>query len=294
MKINTWDGKELFLNIWNDVENPKGVVHIIHGMVEYGARYEDLAKYLNGLGYVVIAPDHRGHGVTGFQYGYPGYFSENDGWMNVVKDNLKIYDDYKNVGKYFFIGHSMGSFLLRTIICSADIQADGYIFSGSGNPKASQMKIGLFLANIIKKISGDKKKSKFMNDMMFKGFNDRFAPNRSEFDWLSRDNNQVDLYEKSPWCGFVPTAAFFCDFLAGILRLYDLEKSCTDKGVSKLWLFGENDPVSGYGKDLLSIKEKYLSNSEFIIYPEMRHEILNEIGREKVFKDIGNFIMRGE
>lgn len=294
MIIKSWDGIDLNLNIWDEVENPKGLVHIIHGMAEYGARYEEFANYLNGLGYVVIAPDHRGHGVSGFEYGCPGYFGEKDGWMSVIKDNLKIYENYKDAGDYYFIGHSMGSFILRTIMNLYKLDVSGYIFSGSGNPKASQIKAGLFTAKLIRKIGGDKKESKFLNDMMFKGFNERFAPNRTAFDWLSRDKEQVELYDNSPWCGFVPTAGFFCDFLGGILSLYDLEKSYKDDGKAKLWLFGGDDPVSSCATDASLIKEKYSSNSEFIVYEKMRHEILNDIERERVYKDIGDFIKRGE
>lgn len=295
MDVISQDGEKLYLNVWDSLESEaKGVVQIIHGMAEYGQRYELFAKKLNELGYKVIALDHRGHGVTGFKYGVPGYFSDKDGWNKVVEDNYIVYEKFKGDYPYFMIGHSMGSFILRTIVNIYNVDVEGCIFSGSGNPSGIQISMGNLFSSFLKCFSSPKKESRIMNKIMFLGFNKGFENYKDEFAWLSKDKFEVKKYVEDPWCGFVPTLGFFDDFLNGIIKLYDLERELECSKYKMLWVFGSEDPVSRKGKDIIKLKKKYgFKNSKYKIYKDSRHEVLMDLLKDDVFEDIKLFLSEG-
>ena len=87
MRFKSFDGKEIYVHEWTDVKNPRGVVQIVHGMAEHGARYGTYAAFLNEHGYAVVADDHRGHGLT--DEATPGY-CDGDMFNDVVRDEAGI------------------------------------------------------------------------------------------------------------------------------------------------------------------------------------------------------------
>lgn len=130
-----------------------------------------------------------------------------------------------------------------------------------------------------------------MDKLSFGSYNRAFPDNRTKFDWLSRDEKQVDRYIEDPYCGGIFTSSFFYDFLRGlkmITRRKNLE--AVPKNLPIYIFSGSMDPVGGFGKGVEKLKEMYethgLKEVSLVLYPEGRHEMLNEINRDEVIEDI--------
>ncbi|WP_442604091.1 alpha/beta hydrolase [Paenibacillus sp. KN14-4R] len=287
---------DIFVYCWKpeaEVE-PRGVVQIAHGMAEHAYRYKELAKQLTAAGYFVFANDHRGHGRTALSpddYGYIGY----DGfyWMvhNLGQLSELIRDRHKDL-PLILMGHSMGSFMVQKYMYTYPENVDAFILSGTNGKQSSlQLSLGIMLARMQSKRKGERHRSLLMNSLSFGSFNRSFKPNRTEFDWLSRDEEIVDQYIDDPMTGSVFTAAFFRDFLSTLKELHkrkNMDRIPRDKPV---YIFaGDKDPVGGNGKGILDLVARYnklgLTNFSYKLYPEARHETLNEINREEVMKDL--------
>lgn len=143
MKLKATDGLDLHLHIWDEVENPVGVVQIVHGMAEHGARYGVFAERLNEAGYIVVADDHRGFGKSAIDESYLGHLDGETGFQDMIKDEVVVRTYLKETYpglSYFIFAHSMGSFVIRTFM--AQHQVDGVILSGSGLQPIPLLKMG--------------------------------------------------------------------------------------------------------------------------------------------------------
>jgi len=196
-----------------------------------------------------------------------------------------------HVNPLFLLGHSMGSFLSRHYSMHYANNLSGLILSGTGGDPGIVGEIGLFIAKIDAKLNGKKAKSEIMNKLSFGTFNSAFRPNRTDYDWLSRDNAEVDKYIKDPWCGAVFTAGFFCDMLKGINYINKKENIEKITKTLPIYIFsGAKDPVGANTKGVVqvynSLKKAGIADVEVKFYEDGRHEMLNEINREEVFKDV--------
>jgi len=289
------EGLDIFVYKWTpDDGKVKACIQIAHGMAEHAARYERFAQGLTAAGFVVYANDHRGHGKTAGSLEKAGIYGEKDGFRLVVENMYQLTGIIKKENPnapVFLFGHSMGSFLSQGYLSLYGNELKGSILSGSAGPGGALVSIGHFIATIISLISGRNAKSKLLDSMSFGAFNNAFKPNRTAFDWLSRDNVEVDKYINDPWCGFICTAGFFADLTAGLLWIHN---SATMKQIPKslpvYFVAGAKDPVGAETKsisDLISIyKKNGLTDVTQKFYHEARHEILNETNREEVTKDI--------
>ncbi len=295
-QLKAQDGKQIHVYEWlpDDPAEVKACVQIAHGMAEHAKRYEDFALFLNKNGFAVYANDHRGHGKTAGSVENLGYFAEEKGFEKVVEDMRvltgKIQSEFP--GKpVFLLGHSMGSFLSRSYAIEDASKINGLILSGTTGDPGLLGKVGVMLSNLISNIYGDKSPTPLMTKLSFGAYNKQFKPNRTEFDWLSRDEEQVDKYVNDPYCGTVFTAGFYRDMLGGLL--YVNQKPAIAKmrkDLPVLLVAGDKDPVSENGKRVKEVFEKMKSagvhNVELKLYPDARHEILNEINKEEVYNDI--------
>lgn len=258
------------------------VVQIAHGMAEHLERYEAFAEELCKNGIAVYINDHLGHGKSVKNEAELGYFGKKDGWKNFVEDCRKLTEIAKNEnpGKpVFFFGHSMGSFVARAYSLKYANEIKGAVFCGTSGPNPAS-DIGAALAGLIGKIKGDHHRSKLIDKIAFGAYNSKFEK-RTAFDWLSRDNEQVDKYIADELCGFLFTTNGYRDLME---LLGFVSKESWFEGLSKelpvLVISGAMDPVGEYGKginkvcDMLAQKGK--KNVEKILYPNARHEILNE------------------
>jgi alpha-beta hydrolase superfamily lysophospholipase len=290
------EGTEIYTYKWIPDESVsiKGVVQIAHGMAETAARYERFAGMLTDNGYVVYINDHRGHGKTAKKVENLGILAEESGFKWLVEDVHKLTEIIEKENPslpIFLFGHSMGSFITQKYIMLYGKRLKGAILSGSNGKQGMMLNLGLFVAKGEIKKHGRNAKSLKLNKMSFGSFNNAFKPNRTEFDWLSRDNVEVDKYIKDPFCGSLFTAGFFYDFLNGLKEIENKENLMLVPKEIPIYIFsGDKDPVgkAGKGVDKLinSYKKCEVKDLTYKLYKDGRHEMLNEVNREEVMCDV--------
>ncbi len=289
------DGVQIFVRKWAD-ENlqPKAALQIAHGMGEHCARYDHFAEFMVNAGFVVYANDHRGHGETAKTEEELGFFAQEDGWKKVIEDahdlSLKIKEEYPNI-PLFILGHSMGSFIARHLAAKYSNDYKGAIFSGTTGDPGTIASIGKVIGKLFAAFQGKAHKNKFLHDTGFAKFNNPFKPNRTDFDWLSRDEKIVDAYAADPKCGMTMAIGFILDLTDGLNYINTqqaFEQTSADLPI--LLISGEKDPVSDGGKGVKEVYDKFkqrgIKDLKMKLYPECRHEILNELNKEEIYSDI--------
>ena len=282
---------------WEPEGTVKGIVQIIHGIAEYAARYDDFARYLNSLGYLVVAEDHMGHGKSGDEECIQGYFY--GGWFSAVRDSVQlmnnIQEEFPGVPYYVF-GHSMGSFMARTILIQyPQCRLDGAMICGTGWMPGAVLKAGHTIAKILCRSGKDIKPNPTLHNLMFGSYNKRIDHPRTDFDWLNRDRAQVDRYINDPLCGFMETAGLAKAMLEGIIYIQKSEHlKQMNKNVPVYFISGGDDPVGDYGAGVRKAEEKFrncgMITVDSRIFPLCRHEILNEINRDEVYRCVGDWL----
>jgi alpha-beta hydrolase superfamily lysophospholipase len=285
----------LFVHKWMPDQNVKvkGIVQIAHGMAETAARYQRFANTLTNEGFIVYANDHRGHGKTAGKVSKLGDLGD-DGFNSMVENmhglNQIIRFDNPSLS-IFLLGHSMGSFLLQRYICLYGSELKGAILSGSCGKQGVIIDIARLIAKMeIRKI-GRSGKSNKLDKLSFGSYNKFFDANRTDFDWLSRDDKEVDKYIEDPFCGTVFTAGFFYDFLGGINSIADNRQIKRVPKDLPIYIFsGDKDPVGKNGKGVQKLfktyKEHGIVDLTYKLYKDGRHEMLNEINKEEVNSDV--------
>lgn len=286
---------DVYARMWLPEGEPKAIMQIAHGMAEHGERYEAFAKYLCEKGFAVLVDDHVGHGKSVKSDADLGYFGENGGWDAFVEDERALTEIIKNEypdTPVVFFGHSMGSFIAREYIrrYGKDERIKAAVICGtSGKNPASG--IAIRLAGAIAKAKGSRHRSKFINSIAFGTYNGRIKNARTAFDWLTRDEKIVDEYIADKYCGFLFTAAGYKDLFTVLDTVSGKEwYSGVANELPLMIIAGEEDPVGAYGKGIKQVYNDLMQSGQkdvtLKLYPEMRHEILNEFGKEKVFEDV--------
>lgn len=280
--------------------SPDMILQIVHGMAEYAECYHGFAEYMAEKNIVVAAEDHLGHGKSVQDGGVQGYFAKQDPATVVVRDvhRLKkmIQEQYPGV-PYFILGHSMGSFILRNYLCRYGKGIDGAIIAGTGNQPLGLVSFGKGLARFLALFQGWNHKSALCNSIAFASNNKRIENPRTIFDWLTRDTERIDQYMADPKCGFTFTLNGFYTLFDLVSRLHreeNLEKM--PKSLPVLIASGTDDPVGKYGKWPEEVYRTFrrlgLQRTELKLYEGSRHEILNELGKEKAYLDIYDWLKR--
>ncbi|MBN1251387.1 MAG: lysophospholipase [Bacteroidales bacterium] len=297
-KITTSENIEIHVFEWLPETEIKAVLQISHGMAEHAERYANLAEFLTNNGFAVYANDHRGHGKTAGTVENLGFFAENNGWDLVMQDMHKLTQEIakRNSEKPIFLfGHSMGSFLSRYYITQYAVDIKGVIISGTGGHPGLLGQVGLFLTKMLILFNGKRSPSPLMTKLSFGEFNKPFKPNRTEFDWLSRDKAQVDKYIADPFCGTIFSLGFFKDMLSGLLYVSAQESiNKIDKNLPIYLFSGANDPVGVNGKGVNEVYNKFknagINDVSIKLYENARHEMLNETNKDEVYTDILNWM----
>ena len=282
------------LAVWDEVEGEiKGVVQILHGMVEHIKRYDEFARFLNAHGYVVLGDDHRAHGVTA--QGSLGVVPDGDCFADTVEDAILI-------GKYaretykaplLVFGHSYGSFLTQRYIQKCG-EMKAVVLCGSACMDIPDVKAGLCVAKMQAALFGEKKKANLIRKMSFGPYNNAFKEEKKENAWLTRDDVRREAYNADPMCNYTMSIGFYPSFFSALSKLYSPEAlSGISKDLPVFIISGDRDPVGGMGKLINRLYEVYkdngLSHVEVKLYPEARHELLNELCREEVMSDVLTF-----
>lgn len=286
---------KLHVRVWEPEGRPKAVLQIVHGMAEHIDRYDDFAGFFVRNGILVVGADIASHGKSRESGGAKGYFGEKDGWSKLVEDIRALYRAIKQVYDdvpYFLFGHSMGSFLVRTYAARHGDDMDGFILCGTaGNNPA--LPVAKFIAKAEIKNKGATAQSKALNELSFGAYNKVFRPNRTEFDWLSVNEANVDGYVADEECGYVFTAGGFSDLFDGLAEIgaKDWAKKVPIKPM--LLIAGALDPVGAMGKGPREVEKSLAATGhdvKLILYEGMRHEVHNENGKEQVYADILSFL----
>jgi alpha-beta hydrolase superfamily lysophospholipase len=294
-RLTTADGVALFVRRWEpEVQPPKAVVHITHGMAEHSARYARVAAELTAAGYAVYAHDQRGHGETAVAPGDFGYFADHDGWTRLTDDLQLLRDriatDHPNL-PLFMLGHSMGSLVLRTYLIRHAAGLAGVIISGTSGGAAWLSAVGELLAKGLRTVHGARGHSDLLTFLTFGPFNMRFKPNRTDFDWLSRDASEVDKYVADRMCGFGFTVQGFVDLYSGVLLIEaDDAVAHMPKDLPIYVYSGDQDPVGGQTRGVRTYIDRLqragMTDVTYKFYPGARHEMLNEENRAEVQRDL--------
>lgn len=290
------NGDELVGTKWI-CDHPIGNVVIITGMEEHAARYDDFATFLNNNGYNCFAVDHYGQGENG-----------KDGKLGLAPHSafskqVRNTDDIVKMCKKsklptIIFGHSMGSFVLQDYIQRFSKKVDKVIICGSNGPNnAIGFKFAYGLSKLIVPENKRDTKANFFNKLIFGGYNKKFKHPRTEFDWLSVNEENVDKYIADPFCGYGSSNGFIREFMKGGSRLYKskfLKKISPD--INILIVSGKDDPVGAFGKGPKKLYQMYkkigVKNVDLKLYEGMRHEILNETDKMTVYNDILSFIKK--
>lgn len=274
----------------------RAVVIIHHGMAEHINRYADYVKHLTDMGYAVFMHDMANHGKSNQKIELLGYFGENDGYKNLVKDLKTVYDLAKKEfpdKKIIMFGHSMGSFIVRCFDCAYPGASDASVYMGTGgsNPAAG---MGKAISNLIASIKGSTYKSKMLDKITFGSFNKK-TDKKTSFDWLTRDSAIVQKYIDDDYCGFLFTVKGMNDLVN--LNVWANSAECYNtvkKDLPILLVAGADDPVGAYSKGINEVADKMKSsghtNVTVKLFPGCRHEVLNETNRQEVYEGIDAFL----
>ncbi|WP_214483484.1 alpha/beta hydrolase [Bacillus sp. SM2101] len=296
------DSEQIYAKKWIPElsEYRRGIVQIAHGMAEHIGRYDKFAQALVNEGYIVYGNDHRGHGQTANNEEDIGYFADRNGFDLVVEDMFYLTNLIKEQHEQlpiFLFGHSMGSFLSRRFIQLHGEEITGVILSGTGGDPGILGKIGARLAKSEMTRKGLRHRSKRLDKLSFGSYNKSFKPTRTDFDWLSRDQQEVDKYVDDALCGGVFTSSFFYDLLTGLEVIHRKDNILKIRKDLPIYLFsGAKDPVGNFSKGVSKVYEAYkaagIEDVTYKLYKDGRHEMLNETNRDEVYEDIITWLIK--
>jgi len=289
------DGKTTIHAVeWLPEGEPRAVLQIVHGVSEHILRYAPFAEYLTARGFAVVGHDHLGHGTSVAPDAPRLYFGPKGSWEWVVQDIETLRQTSRERLPdlpYFLLGHSMGSFLARTHLIRYPSTTDGAVIMGTGQMAPALIAGGRAVAAIESLRVGEEHGSPLVQSLSFKTYNKIFAPNRTGFDWLSVNEENVDSYISHPLCGGNPSIGLFREMLWGMNYIAKPEHlKQMDRNTPILFISGGMDPVGDLGKGVERAYESFraagVQDVSLKLYPGLRHEILNETERETVYEDV--------
>lgn len=293
------DGSELAVRTTVPPVPARGIVQILHGMAEHAARYDALAARLAQAGFVVVAHDQRGHGDTS-----PtslGHLADDHGWRLLVDDAARVGAQARAEHPglpLVVLGHSMGSVVARTLVQEHPTAADALVLSGTvADPGHVRRLGGLLLARVISRVGGPARPSRLLDRLLNGPFSRRFQPSRTEFDWLSRDESQVDAYIADPRCGFVCSAQFYVDLLTGLGLARRRSRTSAVRRTMPIHIVGgDEDPVGNDGVAVSALSADYrrvgVREVTTRLYRGARHEVFNETCADEVATDLVDWLDR--
>lgn len=288
--LQTHTGAEIALRAGLAKGNAKGVVQFSHGAAEHAGRYQQFAEILNGAGFHFFAHDHRGHGKTRVP-GLDAHQFGDDGWDLVIEDMDAV---HRHIDTLFeplpriVMGHSMGSVAALEFTLRNPDRVDALALLGpvlAKNPLVPVLRLLLRIEALMKSPAST---SGLFQSLGWDPLNKSLEPARTPYDWLSRDTAQVDAYMADPDCGWAPTVNFAGEMMRGVSATYDDARfKALKPSMPVLLMSGSNDPSTEFGKSVPELEARFIKagvNSVMAkVFPEMRHELHNEIDRDHVF-----------
>ncbi len=281
---------------WIPEKNYKGIIQIVHGMVEFIDRYDEFARFLAEKGFLVIGHDHLGHGDSINSVDDYGYFG-NKPFELLLSDIHKLREMFQDDKPYIILGHSMGSFLLRSYLSIDGDNLDGAIIMGTGYVPSFATRFGIIVTYLEGSIKGERHRSKLLVKLSSDKNYRQFVSDGSDLkrSWLSKDEKKVQAFFTNPKSQFI----FTDNGYRGLFKAINF--CCKRKNINKipkslpiLITSGEDDPVGGMGSGVRKVYDLYIKSNlksvDLKLYKNDRHEILNEIDRKDVYNDILRWI----
>lgn len=276
-----------------------GLVQIIHGFAEHIGRYEDFMCYLAQQGYVVFGDDHLGHGLTAETVDNLSDVGSYHALQPILEDekelNHIIRSQYSSDLPCIMLGHSMGSLILRGLLGKYPEICDKAIIMGTGDMSPFLLKIFAGILNLYKIFRPGEYRSKLINYLGIGKNNSSFKNKKGKNDWLANNPDNLVRYNEDVLCGSpgsLHTFYFLYQIMTLIRQESHLEKMNLDLPV--LFVSGKEDAFGDFGKGVNKVKKMFedqgMKNISCKLYPNMRHEILNEKKSAIVYEDLLNFI----
>lgn len=285
------DGHDIAVRLWQTTEPPRGVVHWLHGMAEHGGRYGALAAALNAAGWHVCVHDHRGHGESVSDTSPLGHFADVNGWLRVLTDTSQVQhwlrQRYPTLPQVLG-GHSMGSFIAlawaEQHAATPDTALAGLILCGSDYSPAWFYRLARLPILFERRRRGPRGTSKLIRSMTFDAWAKTLKTRHTDFDWLSRDSDEVSAYIKDPACGFDCTTQLWNDLMGGLISTHaSSSMRRLPDALPILLVAGDSDPMSRHGKGMNGLCRALTRTGntriQFTGFPGARHEILNDYCR---------------
>lgn len=296
----SFDQQTIFYYKWSADKNVpfRGIIQISHGVGEHAGRYQPFAKLLQEEGYDVYANDHRIHGKSAKSFDHLGFYDGEDYFSDAIIDMRKlteiIKDEHPNK-KIILFGHSMGSLLSREYVTKYAEDLEALVLSGTASFMKGIGTVGLAGANFFSKLNGKHRSNEILKNLFFNQFNKKFKPNRTKVDWISSDEKQVDKFEADPLRIEDFSLSVFRDILKGSKKInHSLVFKETPNNLPIYIFSGDKDPVGEMGKGVKKVAKNYKKSGNtdvtLKIYKGGRHEMLNEVNRKEVVKDLLNWL----
>jgi alpha-beta hydrolase superfamily lysophospholipase len=291
--LSASDGHQIPVRRW-PVGQARAVIHIVHGMAEHSGCYADIAPLFNTAGYSVVAHDHRCHGqaLAGLP---PGDVGPQQHWRGVCDDmavvNADIRQRYAGL-PVVMLGHSMGSFIAQYFAQHHPGAINLLLLEGSSYEAPWFTSLAAAIARFESWRQGENGRSKLLHALSFGSFNKAIPAPRTDFDWVSRNNDFVDRYIADPLCGFQMANAYWRDFATALAQLYRPQSMKQIRADLPVYLFsGDHDPVGHMGRGVERLAECYRNtvgsrDVTLRLYPDVRHDLLHENNRDEVAADV--------
>ncbi|PKK95851.1 MAG: hypothetical protein CVV59_01610 [Tenericutes bacterium HGW-Tenericutes-4] len=289
----SFDDYKLHAYELTDDKPKKAVVQIIHGMGEHAGRYESFANFLVNQGFVVFMSDHRAHGKTAETLKDIGVYAD-DIFYDTVRDQIFISEYLLEKYKLplIVIGHSFGSFIAQRYNQLYEKHQALVLIGSSYLKNDFSIMLASIISNLGTKIRGKDAPAKLINALTFKRYNKQFVDKH----WLTSDRNEQQKQKLDRYCNRVFSYNFYKSFFTGIMHIYKT------KNVAKiintipiLILSGQKDALNKNGSLIQKLKTFYkevgVNKVELKIYEKARHEVLNEVVKQKVYEDVLTFIL---
>ncbi len=293
--VNSSDGIHMIHGYrWYDTEKKiKGVLQIVHGMLEYMERYEELAQYMAAAGYFVVGHDHLGHGNSVNDLSELGYVGKDGAvlWLKDMELVRKMGASYAPKAPYIILGHSMGSFLVRRYLIYYGKRVDGAVIMGTGHQPAVLVKAGLCLTCLSMLRRGPRGHNALLDNMTCAGFARRYPDNAHTGSWMSRDPQVMVSALQDEKMNFQFSLNAFESLFRTVEEATDPKRAARmPKKLPLLVLAGDEDPVGENGKGVrrfqAMLKRIGMEKVTCILYHQNRHELIHDLDKERVFADI--------
>ena len=279
---------------WDDVPAPRAAVHIIHGMGEHSGRYAGLAARLNAAGIAAWGHDHRGHGLNPTPPVGLGHFADVDGWRKVLEDAWMVSEAM--IGALpgvpiVLFAHSMGSFAAQRLMADHGDAYAGAILSGTNGPPGIQEGVLRTITRVLRPALGGRARATAINRVVFGLYNRRFSPARTPYDWLTRDETEIEAFAGDPLCGAPLTMQSWMDFLDGRAALgrpaiLDRIPKALPVHIIEGTRDGVGEDVRGVERLLRTYARAGLTRVTCTLYDDARHDLVHEINRDEVMRDV--------